>query len=1105
VTPMNAPFETLRELILSIVPEDGSSIGNQALLSAMREFLPEVTEAEYLGAKEQLVKQGILAKGRGRGGSVHRPTGHGHTLPPSPRMEQTVAPDEEYVALNNALNDFFFRGRFEMLPVYLDLEGDAETEISDTLGMEISELGDFVGLCTANTLRFDKTDPYADQVDWLKAWSEAGRREPPPFTALLVALSIAAERMGADENFSPNNYYERLFELLGVKMAGNQNKLRIFAKHTRQFWRALNLWLSENDFLLGRPTARALISHWQYASYALSQALVRDGDRKRFAGLFEAYDLVPGNPVAEPEMTLLVHDWMTSHGPSGPTAWLRTLWSSNDLRARVVLAALDAFETWERSSSQTQGGPKKTRLQWQLGFSGFPRKRARFALVAPRGGQAERVLPEPASKNFPPSVRLEDGLEAGTQILGPIEEISLDLVLLQSATFRGMESGTSYHYVAKPIVVLAKSPDGPTYQEVSRVSLFEEHAILCHEAWLEKVEGHLAKCARPGHVVLRASEMGGIPAGWCILRGVEIVRSLDKVHDNLHALAPIGGSAMVACVEGLKLGHGTWHVSAPPSVEATSEKDGCKLEIARELFGEADQVLAVSAATGNFMEARLDGITIPAGTNLRAVVKAKETELAEISFSLRNSDIPRPLGKRRLFHSISDEGSFALSAEIVGTTSRDGLEGCLYSGQRRRSDAGTGAFPSATPVVVPEGAQEMSRDAEWHHTPDAALKATESCVIKGYHYWVYEPFEKGDDRFEAKMAECKNCHVRALSRSRETARNNWRRIRQNEQPVPRKTRSHANRGTQVQVGHTEDGVASLDTIFDGLCYLGEGSWGAFQRLVSGASQEKWFSQSFASDLFALGNLETRDALLSPSSEWSVPPPVLVIGLDTRGRLAGFHSKGLIDRIDAALGREGGRHDPLSLPGQVTVHRWSGLVGLDVEALLRDVADPYGRPITVARDLGKSIASSLPNLESAWLKGSPIHVERSEDLERFDVRKARWTRVREAEVPGAYRVGIHGTRYFFRDGKGVTRQLGHQVAKILAARAEGTRLHGYEVQSGRFTAALGAEPPWLHARALVASSGKLPATEGGRLVYEHVDPQVAAIVLNRMYEGEIDLG
>lgn len=1102
---MSVSFENLRELILAILPKDGSSISDEALVSALRGIIPELTDNEYLSAKEKLIQMGILERGRGRGGSVRRSIAQNIASFPILQNAHVRAPNEEYVALNRALNDFFFRGRFEMLPIYLDLEGEGEIEIASMLGIEPDELSDFVGLCASSALRFDQADPYSDQIQWLKSWSEAGRKEPPPFTTLLVSLSIAAERMGADEKFSPNNYYERLFELLGVKDSGKQNKLRVYAKHTRQFWRALNLWLSENDFLLGRPTARALISHWQYASYALSQALIRDGDRKRFAGLFEAYDLVPGNPVAEAEMTLLIHDWMTSHGPSGPTAWLRTLWSSNDLRARVVLAALDAFEIWERSSSQEPGGPKKIRLQWQLGFSGFPRKRARFALVAPRGGQAESVTPELASTNFPPLVRLEDGIETGTQILGPIEEISLDLVLLQSATFRGMESGTSYHYVAKPIVVLAKSPDGPTYQEVSRVSLFEEHAILCHEAWLEKVEGHLAKCARPGHVVLRASEMGGIPAGWCILRGVEIVRSLDKVHDNLHALAPIGGSAMVACVEGLKLGHGTWHVSAPPSVEATSEKDGCKLEIARELFGEADQVLAVSAATGDFMEARLDGIRIPAGTNLRAVVKAKETELAEISFSLRNSDIPRPLGKRRLFHPISDEGSFAVSAEMVGTTSRDGLEGCLYSGQRRKSDTGTGAFPSATTIVVPEGAQEMSRDAEWHHTPDAALKATESCVIKGYHYWVYEPFEKGDDRFEAKMAECKNCHVRALSRSREAARNNWRKIRQNEQPVPRKTQSHANRGTPVQVGHAGDGVASLDTIFDGLCYLGEGSWGAFQRLVSGASQERWFSQSFASDLFALGNLETRDALLSPSSEWSVPPPVLVIGLDTRGRLAGFHSKGLIDRIDAALDREGGRHDPLSLPGQVTVHRWSGLVGLDVEALLRDVADPHGRPITVVRDLGKSIASALPNLEPAWLKGSPIHVERSEDLERFDVQKARWTRVRYEEKPGAYRVGIHGTRYFFLDGKGVTRQVGHQVAKILAARAEGTRLHGYEVRSGRFTAALGAEPPWLYARALVASGGKLPATEGGRLVYEHVDPQVAAIVLNKMYEGEIDLG
>lgn len=1101
---MSDTFRTLRKLILQLVPANGSTVGNQALIAELRNHLPVLDSAEYHAAKDALVTAGLLAKGRGRGGSVSRTNGQVSTASVPAQNRQKPAPNREYAGVNSALNDYYFRGRFEMLPVYLDLEGDAETELAAALGTDPDELGNFIGVCAARSLRFDKGDPYSDHVDWLKDWSGMGRREPPPFTALLVALSIAAERMGADENFSPNNYYERLFELLGVKGATNQQKLKQYAKSTRQFWRALNLWLSENDFLLGRPTARALISHWQYASYALSQALVREADRKRFAGLFEIYDLVPGDPVPGAEMALLVQDWMTSHGPTGPTAWLRKLWEANELRQRVIAAALDDFESWERTAADPARGPSKGRLQWQLGFTGFPGKRARLLLAVTRGGQAEALVPDPAFDGSQ-TCFLEDGLEPGTQFLGPLESINIDVLLLQSRTFTGADSGISYHYVAKPIVALARSPDGPTFREVSRVSLFEEHAILCHEAWLEKVEGHLSKCARPGHMVLRDSDMRGIPGDWCVLRGVEIVRSVDNAHDNFHALNPIGSTAAIACVDGLQLGHGTWHADARPRVEATSEKDDCKLEVIRERFGEADEVLVTTTATGDFMEARLDSLRISPGTNLRAVVKAKETEIAETSFSLRSADIPRPLGKNRILHPIDEGKGFSLEEGLVGAGGPSGLEGCLFIGEIKRLETRDPGSLAHAPGEVPEGIPEASPEPDWQHSRDAAQRASESCVIRGYHYWVYEPFEKGDDRYEAKMAECKDCHSRALSRSREVAKGIGKKIRQQHQPILKRTGGHITGNDHIEAASINNASVSLDTVYDGLCYLGQGTWNSLQRLVSRSSQEPWFSYSFASDLFALGQLETQDPLHSAASNWSVPPPVLVVGLDHKGRLAGFHSKELLERIMAALGRKGARHEAVSTPGQVTVHKWSGLKDLDVEASLEGLEDPHGRPVTVARDLGGLIASNLPRLQDAWLRGMPMHVERSDSLAKFNVHTVRWARVDTLRGPGAYRVGLHGTRYVYRDADGTTRQMGHRAAKILAARAEGIQLHGYDATTGHFTAAIGADPPGLFARALVASSGALPTIQGGRLIYANVDPFVATMILNKMYKRGNSLG
>ncbi|WP_031553070.1 site-specific DNA-methyltransferase [Parvularcula oceani] len=64
--------DRLTDLILANIPEDGSSIGNGALMALLREQLPDLTDEDYEVARDALIDDGVLAKGRGRGGSVYR-------------------------------------------------------------------------------------------------------------------------------------------------------------------------------------------------------------------------------------------------------------------------------------------------------------------------------------------------------------------------------------------------------------------------------------------------------------------------------------------------------------------------------------------------------------------------------------------------------------------------------------------------------------------------------------------------------------------------------------------------------------------------------------------------------------------------------------------------------------------------------------------------------------------------------------------------------------------------------------------------------------------------------------------------------------------------
>lgn len=1010
--------------------------------------------------------------------------------------------DRNYTAVNSALNNYFFRGRFAMQPVYLDLEGEAKSELANVLEVHPEKLEDLIGSCAARSLRFDKTNPYIEQEKWLKEWSKTDRKMPPPFTTLLCALSIAAERMGSDENFSPNNYYERLFELFEVRETKNRQKLYQKAKCTKQFWQALNLWLIDNDFLFGRPTARALIPSWKYASYSLSQALVRDADRKRFGGLFETYDILPDQPVAEAEMALFIHDWMTHTGAAGPTALLRRLWAANNIRDRVVSAAIDALETWKKPTVVPLEGHRNAQFRWLLRFISVPRKQARLLLVVMQGGQEESLRPSLTSAHAETGLSLKKSNDPDILFLGPTESIDLDFLLLKSREFIGDKSDTSYKYTERSIVPLVRSPNAPTYREVARIRLFEEHVILCFgNTWLKKVENHLSKCARPGYTVFGPSDMQGIPEGWYILRGVEIVKSDENATNDVHALNPIGGDATVTCVGGLGLGHNTWHADARPVIKATTEKPNCTLEVIREQFYEAERTLLSSKIANAFVEVALNSLEIFPRTNLRAEIKKAKSTIDEISFSLRSADIPRPLDKERIFHPIAEDEGFLFDSD---TDTPNGLEGCFIRGDFKESDTEIKSNLVNNQNEIPEGVCEISPEITWRHSRDAGQRAKKSCVIRGHHCWRFESYEKGEDRFAPKIGECKDCHTKTLSRSREEAKGNWRRMNQRDRPVVRAAQEEIEETNQTRPDFSEDKLISPDIVYDGLCYLGQGTWKEFQRIVSKASQEFWFSHSFANDLFALGHLEMQIAFHFPASNWSVPPPVLVVTQNNEGYLAGFHSRTLLERVNEALIQKGAHREPIYAPEQVTVHRWTKLNGFDIEAPLKDIADPYGRAITVVRGLDNFIASKLPAPDKFWEHGKQIYVEKPDSLAKFDVRHARWTHIDTLQGPGAYKIGLHGTRYVYRNADGITRQVGYQVAKILAARAENYRLHKYDTETSQFIATLGADLPSLFSRALVTSGGMLPKTEKGQLIYKNVNPMTATLILNKMYGKDVSL-
>ena len=98
--------EQLRAALIAAVPTDGTAIGNQSLLDHLKQALPSVGEADYWSVRDSLIEEGVLAKGRGRGGAVKLASADSSVLSSiSERAVQPKAKIEKGMNQNSTLKD----------------------------------------------------------------------------------------------------------------------------------------------------------------------------------------------------------------------------------------------------------------------------------------------------------------------------------------------------------------------------------------------------------------------------------------------------------------------------------------------------------------------------------------------------------------------------------------------------------------------------------------------------------------------------------------------------------------------------------------------------------------------------------------------------------------------------------------------------------------------------------------------------------------------------------------------------------------------------------------------------------------------------------------
>jgi len=1003
-----------------------------------------------------------------------------------------------YSRLNDSLNEILFDGRFCDLPVYIDVEGDLKTEICDKLGLEEDQLTEYVGEVVSETLEWrDHNDIYVWHVRNHILW-DLDNTKPPPFTALLLALSIAAENMGADEDISAINFYGRVAEIFGD--VSYKNQISKYSKTTVRFWNDLNNWLIENDFLYGRPTAQPIIPKWKFASYALSQALVRRSDRDSFHRLFDEYNLSKSDQLTHPEIEPYINDWI--NGP-GSTVLLKKIWKSSHLRHRVIEAALEELDTWH-SQRKTLGQKQSGRLVWILQFQSYPTKKAKIKLCVAHETDDDnyrlfsRDFQSTDQKLIAESLSLSHFDGQDISFLGPTISLQLEELMLSDLVLNNGNT-QSFERKHRSIIPLLKQDNGYFYKEVSQILLFHEYHILCASSWKEKVSSFLDTYGASGYQIMDSRANNGLPLGWCLFSSVEIVKAPkdSEIHDDLYALIPSERGLAFYPSGGLKLsGAGDiWHKWAPPSIFAVNTGAPLGLRVSSTDSDKENFEIEVddSVEQPNFLYK--DGRSILSSLQSERFSftvygensKAKKTEK---TFIFRSADSPKQ-------HAIDS------SWQLKYVVSKSDQELALTSASEHDSDCYLMGFDTSklnlkesksypnlykTKPFLANYNINDSDEIDDSYQARYGSNNTPVCIQRGIHAWRM-PYGVTSKTKRA-IQECADCGIRGIYRGKKSAPKS---IAKKQNIAMR----NSDFGERRLKPHRLFQPITHDVLLDAVSYQGQGSGQLLYKWFGLLVDEPWKIREVIKDYVDLGFIDIdMDHDSSRIKKWSVSPSVFVINEQGFGFLSGFRSKLLVDKVCKSLADLGLSQSIKSFESQPMLYAWEID---DKDAVIKKLTSlDLPRKLSVIENPSHKILAHMPTRQTIIDNFKSITPQLLK-LQKFNLSSASWQDWQGILSTGAYRCNHFPRRYFFMDKESIAKQMSYEMAKITAANDEGIRLHEYDALSEEFSCVLGCKLPGLYERVLISCSGILPdMVDGKTMIYKKVPLGVGHGILEKIY-------
>lgn len=1016
-------------------------------------------------------------------------------------MAGTAAEWELYERWNSAIVDVVYPRRFSPTPVYLDLDDDVLAALRDEAEPHAPHPERALIAAVKGTLVF-RDGPatlFRGHLNRLDRWLDGELTAPPPTLGLLALLSLAAERMHVGDGKAAHNFYGRLAELLDLDehqidwfTHGYHKKVEGQAVSQR-LWSSLNDWLDAVEGNRGIPTAFP-VGH-VHIGLPLSQALVRETDRVKFGDMFASYGLPPHSTYPPHEMENLIAEWM-SRTPCPASSTLEGLWKRDaDVRERIVEVARATLEAWDGSVSSAAPVGSKTLLldvvRAKASLRTFPKKMVDISLVVPARVDADNetvelldIANEPvASVDLVPA-------SSGWMTLADPASVDISSFLSGVTCIRRQGQPGSLRRRSRRLVPLRWDDMLQGFVESERVLLGEDSMLIVRDDIVAPVRRTLSAIARPGFA--EHSDLMGVPDGWTVFEGVQILSSvpadlLNGKLADLNLLQPLATTEIVL-QGGMRLPGNVakWSSGLPPELRASTDsgehlwseltcvrplatpspeprrkESGAPVliwDLAQEYLPDGDYEIVVGEAGGKLIS-RPQLLRLRSADNPAVRVDPDQPPIRHFVGSPLFGVAAGRAEDGDSFPCVPDPDG-AVADEVAAPP---GVP-AWYVGRQTSSSV------SAPPVriVIPVGDER-------------------SCMATGFHYTQLEQALPGMKTVEG---VCRYCGlVKRLPAFYRT-------------PVRKKTKAKAELAPRIDV-HQLDPVKESSTVdwatgFDALCHVGEGTMSWLERIAMQIDPTGLFVDAFARRLEAMGHIEIeRDPDTLRERAWAVVDPHILELPTGEHLLTGFRSERLMAAIEDAAWRAGG---DIAIDCDVdspAVVRIVGLGDADLADLAAVAEKVSRRPVRVVRSAAWALASRLPPL-SEILAGLPVTTTiGARSFEAWNPGVARFEPTSSATSPGAFRLTSFTRSYIYRrpaDLGEMQALLGDaRLVKFAAALDTGIGLVGYHTDARVLYVPLGADLPGLYARAAVLASGYAPKenTVERLLEYRNVPPDLAS--------------